>query len=149
MLYVCIALEKDLQIQQEIKRTLQAHNLRSTPVRRSVLELISKRGVALASSELEKATKADRITVYRTLRTFESSGILHRVQDATGVDKYALCGGACSVAGHHHTHAHFHCTSCEKTSCLNEVKIEAQVLPKGYQINESQLTYSGICPSCN
>jgi len=87
MLYVCIALEKDLQIQQEIKRTLQAHNLRSTPVRRSVLELISKRGVALASSE--------------------------------------------------------------KTSCLNEVKIEAQVLPKGYQINESQLTYSGICPSCN
>ncbi|MFK8056186.1 MAG: Fur family transcriptional regulator [Saprospiraceae bacterium] len=128
---------------------LQTHELRSTPVRRGVLELISKRGEALASSEFEEATQADRITVYRTLRTFESSGLIHRVQDATGVDKYALCGGSCSAAGHHHTHAHFHCVSCEKTSCLKEVSIISQVLPKGYLINESHLTYTGICPSCN
>jgi len=142
-------LKDELQIEQEVKRTLQAHALRSTPVRRGVLELISKRGEALASSDFEEATRADRITVYRTLRTFESSGILHRVQDSTGVDKYALCGNACSAAGHHHTHAHFHCTTCSKTSCLKEVSIISQVLPEGYQIHESQLTYTGICSACS
>jgi Fur family ferric uptake transcriptional regulator len=105
--------------------------------------------VALSSSEFESATRADRITVYRTLRTYESAGIFHRVQDMSGVDKYALCGDNCSAQGHQHTHAHFHCTSCKETSCLKEVNLVSQVLPQGYQINESNLTYTGICPACN
>lgn len=134
---------------KDVVKLLKQHNLRSTPARRGVLEVLAKQEKAVASNELEEAIGADRITIYRTLRTLEASGFLHRIKDTTGVDKYALCGMDCSSSGHVHTHAHFHCTKCEATTCMNEVEVAQPVLPKGYQIQDSHLTYTGICAGCS
>ena len=41
---------------------------------------------------LEKAfPRADRITIYRTLKTFEEKGIVHGIEEGTTEVKYALC----------------------------------------------------------
>ena len=128
--------------------TLRQHKLRSTPVRRAVLEVLTQRDVAMSAPELEEATGADRITMYRTLKTFEERGILHRIVDGTSVDKFALCGGECSDGDHVHAHPHFHCDDCGDTVCLDAPLQAPPVLPQGYQITDVQLTYRGRCNDC-
>ncbi len=148
-MYIALALKNETEITTTATRLLSDAGLRNTPSRRGVLSLLLVTDETCTSSTFESTLQADRITIYRTLRTLEEVGLVHRIQDTTGVDKYALCGDSCSTAGHHHTHAHFYCSSCDTTSCLTEVEVDTRVLPKGYQISESHLTYKGTCPSCN
>lgn len=149
MLYVCIAVNETPSIISTALRILTENGLRNTPVRRGVLGLLLASRQAYSSSAMELALRADRITVYRTLRTLEDAGILHRIKDTSGVDKYALCGGDCSKEGHHHEHAHFYCTSCEQTACLPDVTVVQHPMPKGFHIEESHLTYTGTCSACS
>ena len=127
---------------------LREHGLRSTPVRRAVLQRLSNREAAVPLSAFAEATDADRITLYRTLRTFESLGIIHRVPDADGAAQYALCGGGCTPEAHTHHHPHFQCGDCGQTYCLPEVRTSAPVLPKGYRARETHVTYEGTCATC-
>ena len=53
--------------------TLVRHGLRETPARRAVLTLPSGRGYALTGTEVEREISGgiDRVTLYRTLKSFE------------------------------------------------------------------------------
>jgi Fur family ferric uptake transcriptional regulator len=128
---------------------LKANQLRSTPARRAVLQILAERDHALPATELADFADADRITLYRTLKTLESHGLIHRVQDISGVDKYALCGSKCTPDSHHHSHAHFYCMSCEQTTCLPEVKLLQPSLPPNYKLQEMAVTLSGTCNTCS
>ena len=129
---------------------LREHGLRSTPVRRAVLGALVSAEAAVPAADLSAAASgADRITLYRTLRTFEDLGIVHRVPDAEGSAQYALCGGACTPEAHVHTHPHFQCGDCGQTYCLPEVAAAPPVLPQGYRILETHVTYAGSCRACN
>ena len=131
-----------------IDQVLRRYRLRATPARRSVLALLSARGAAVAVADFESAADADRITVYRTLKTFEERGIIHRVPDASGQAQYALCGEGCGPRAHAHHHAHFRCAGCAQTFCLPEGERPEPVLPEGYRVDEIQVTYQGRCPAC-
>ena len=128
---------------------LREHKLRSTPVRRAVLARLTASEAAVPLADLSAAADADRITLYRTLRTFEDLGIIHRVPDASGNAQYALCGGACTPEAHVHTHPHFQCEDCGHTYCLPEVEAAPPVLPAGYHAREAHVTYEGRCRDCN
>jgi len=56
---------------------LSRHAIRHTPVRQAVLEVLLQSSFALSGAEIEKQipTIADRITLYRTLRTFEEKSL--------------------------------------------------------------------------
>jgi len=127
---------------------LRAHGLRATAVRCRVLDVLNVRASACSMSELSDALNGDRVTLYRTLKTFEESGIIHRVQDGTTQDKYALCGSDCSSSSHQHDHAHFHCKSCGDTVCLDVPAPPSPVLPKGYRVATVHFTLSGECANC-
>jgi len=128
---------------------LKDFNLRSTPNRQEILRLFLQCNYALSHGYIEKeiANTLDRVTVYRTLKTFLDKGLIHKVLDDEGSIKYALCSEACTAAGHHHDHVHFKCTECGQTYCLN-VEVPSVKLPVGYKENEINLLIQGTCKHC-
>ena len=134
----------------KLKHILRDSGLRFTRQRGEVLQLFRKNDTALTQSDLEKKLpeQFDRITLYRILRSFEASGLLHKVLDDSGTTRFALCGTACSEHEHHDEHVHFRCTSCSRTLCLPEVAIPAIKLPQGFVTNEAKLLIDGLCPDC-
>ncbi len=127
---------------------LRRHGLRSTPARRTVVECLSESPASRALAELDAAFDGDRITLYRTLKSFEEVGLIHRVPDATGQPRYALCGEGCTPKAHVHQHPHFQCDDCGQTYCLPEVATVTPVLPQGYQLAQVHITYQGSCVAC-
>jgi Fur family ferric uptake transcriptional regulator len=131
-------------------RLLKSFRLRSTPTRQEILHLFLKKDYALSHSDIESeiADDLDRVTVYRTLRTFSDRGLIHKVLDDRGGLKYALCTEACSANGHRHQHVHFKCSHCGQTNCL-DVEIPPVKLPKGYVPKEVNFLVEGTCQNCS
>jgi Fur family transcriptional regulator, ferric uptake regulator len=130
-------------------RLLKSFKMRSTPSRQEILHVFLKKDHALSHADIERdiSNELDRVTVYRTLKTFLDKGIIHKVLDDEGSLKYALCNDACTAAGHHHDHVHFKCTSCGHTNCL-QTEVPAIKLPKGYKPNEINVLIQGVCERC-
>ncbi len=128
---------------------LSQHQLRITQSRKSVLTAFIEHHHALSQPDLEKMLESDcdRVTIYRILDSFLEKGILHRVPDNEGKQKYALCD-ACSEHHHHDEHLHFKCSNCGKTECLDEIPMPAIKLPSGYQVEEWNMLLQGVCADC-
>src|SRR5688572_16924407 len=90
---------------------LKNFKLRSTPNRQAILHVFLSKDYALSHADIEKEVESnlDRVTVYRTLKTFLTRGLIHKVLDDEGSLKYALCADNCTTAHHHHDHVHFKC----------------------------------------
>jgi Fur family transcriptional regulator, ferric uptake regulator len=129
---------------------LKNFSLRSTPTRQQIVHLFLKKNYALSHGDIEKeiTDELDRVTVYRTLKTFLDKGLIHKVLDDEGSLKYALCNEACTLTGHHHDHVHFKCITCGQTNCLN-IDVPTVKLPKGYKANEVNLLIQGVCERCS
>lgn len=129
---------------------LKNFKLRSTPSRQAILGLFLNKEYALSHGDIEKEVESylDRVTVYRTLKTFLNRGLIHKVLDDEGSLKYALCAETCTSSDHHHDHVHFKCTSCGQTNCL-DVVIPLIKLPRGYKAEETNLLIQGICGHCS
>jgi Fur family transcriptional regulator, ferric uptake regulator len=137
----------------QILTSLKASNLRHTEAREAVLSEFMTGQYALAHADIESklAEKYDRVTIYRTLKTFVDKGLIHKVLDDVGGMKYAICKAECNTAEHHHNHDHVHfkCSMCGQTTCLESVVIPAMILPAGYKKQEMNLLVQGICSLCN
>jgi Fur family ferric uptake transcriptional regulator len=131
-------------------KLLEQHKLRKTTMRVGVLNaLLEDSDIALSNQEIEsRIPDSDRVTLYRTLKTFEKSGLIHQAMDGSGSNKYALCHEECSSHEHLDNHAHFHCVLCERTICLDEIETPHVNVPQGYTIQESYLVIKGTCESC-
>jgi len=132
------------------KNTLKTYALRHTDCRESILEAFLNKSAALSHGDLESLLQDgfDRVTIYRTLKTFVEKGILHKIPDDEGGVKYALCKEECSSHEHHHDHIHFKCSTCGDTTCLESVHIPAIRLPEGYVREDVNMLVQGICPNC-
>ena len=139
--------------QQDTKEILKDFDLRYTACRSEILDLLNQRAIALSHADIEKnvGDAFDRVTVYRTLKTFVEKGLIHKVLDDEGSSKYALCSEACHKADHHHhhDHVHFKCLECGETSCLEGITIPTIALPRGYVFKEANLLVNGTCEKCN
>ena len=138
-------------MQHEIKNILKEYELRNTSCREEILDIFLQRNFALSHADIESTIHEDfdRVTVYRTLKTFLDKGIIHKVLDDEGVTKYALCKEKCSHTEHHHEHVHFKCVECGLTNCLDNVQIPKIGLPAGYSLSETSLLMQGVCELCN
>ncbi len=132
------------------EQKLKNLGIRKTPIRMEVLELfMSAAGKAISHKEIELSlADPDRITVYRTLKTFEQKGLIHQVMDGTGISKYALCIDDCDDHNHHDEHAHFRCIKCNKTTCLEGGVHIPDDMPDGYVIQQAHLILEGKCANC-
>ncbi|HSI78284.1 MAG TPA: transcriptional repressor [Lunatimonas sp.] len=130
---------------------LKENNLRVTSCRRDVLATFIGKNVALSHADLEEALKEnfDRVTIYRTLKTFLDSDLIHKVLDDSGTTKYALCAHDHDEAHHDHEHVHFKCEVCGNTNCIQELILPKISLPEGYISKETSLLVQGICKNCS
>ncbi|MGB3799579.1 MAG: transcriptional repressor [Lewinella sp.] len=130
---------------------LKEHGLRVTSFRDKVLQLFLEAGsTALSNSDIEQHfEKVDRITLYRTLRTFEKKGFIHQVIDNSNTPKFASCSDYCTEQHHHDDHAHFHCVECEKTVCFEDTSLPTVKIPSGFMVNKKHMVLSGTCDVCS
>lgn len=133
---------------EEIIELLENKNVKPTAVRILVLDVFYQNNFALSLPEIEsKLPWSDRVSIYRTLKTFENSDLIHTVNDGSKSIRYALCSEHCSF-GYHSVHPHFHCEKCDKTICLEEQNIDFKSIPEGFVISNYNLTVNGICSEC-
>lgn len=133
----------------EIENTLNNKGVRPTAMRILIYKYLAQKEAAMSLMTIEDAfSKADRTTLYRTLKTFEEKGVVHKVDDGTGLFKYALCDPNCNCELEQDLHLHFHCNNCDETVCLTEHKIPHINLPEGFVAENANLVLKGICDKC-
>ena len=134
---------------EKVNKVLDQKTIRITPMRQLLLEYYVEKNTVLGMSELEKAfPKSDRITIYRTLKTFEEKGIIHGINNGTGEVKYALCDEHCTPIHHIDQHPHFQCEQCKRVTCIDSLVIPKMELPQGYLSKEITMMIKGVCPDC-
>lgn len=135
------------------EHVLKQKKMRVTPARTEVLELFIQAANALSHGDLEKklGPHFDRVTLYRTLGSFVENGLIHKVPDETGAQRFAYCNhDHPEHEGEHvHTHVHFNCTRCNRTLCLDDIDIPSVHLPKGFTQSESVYLVKGCCTLCS
>ncbi|AZQ59841.1 transcriptional repressor [Maribacter sp. MJ134] len=129
---------------------MEEKGVRPTAMRLLVFQFLARSNAAKTLSDIENAfAKADRTTLYRTLKTFEDKAIVHQIDDGTGMTKYALCEEGCNCELERDLHLHFHCGNCGETVCLTEQKIPHINLPKGFVAEDANLVLKGVCDKCS
>ena len=127
---------------------LHSRDIKPTAMRELVLDVLSRQKAAIGLPELEAHfEKADRTTLYRTLKTFEEKKLIHKIDDGTGTVKYALCSETCECEPDD-LHVHFLCEKCEKTYCLYDIPVPTINLPRGFSLDGVNMVVNGTCASC-
>ncbi|MEM9648000.1 MAG: transcriptional repressor [Bacteroidota bacterium] len=125
---------------------LEQKGLKKTKVRMALIQHFMGMDHAQSYSDLQEAfaTEVDKSTLYRNLTSFEKAGIIHRINDHSGVSKYAF--GESPIRGNEH--AHFVCECCETVYCMEGLAPSQLKVPKGFKTNKVQTIIRGICAAC-
>jgi len=134
---------------KEFEEYLLKRKIKPTAMRLLVLEFVGRHDHALSLKDVEQGLEhTDRVTLFRTLKTFEDHKIIHSVDDGSGSVKYALCLDACECDYPQDIHVHFSCKVCEKTICLPKVNVPVIKLPDGFSPQEANVVIKGVCDKC-
>ncbi len=135
--------------EQALVKKLSSRKIQPTAMRLLVLKFLVDQKAAVSLNLLETHfTRSDRTTLYRTLKTFEEKGLVHRIDDAGDSTKYALCPADCTCTYPNDTHLHFFCTDCENTFCFTDLSIPNFPLPDQFIPEKGNFVISGYCPAC-
>ncbi len=134
---------------EKIQSILKSHKVRSTAIRMDLLQFLYNQNKAVSTQEIEQhlGNNTDRITLYRTIKTFLNQGIIHRI-DVDQQSFYALCSD-CEVHQHDDNHIHFKCKVCETIECIEQDDAIQFVLPRDYEVKKMNIVLEGVCNSCN
>lgn len=133
----------------KLNAILARKKVKVTAVRELVLNVFLQKNYALTLADIETDLPwSDKVTLFRTLKTFEKKGVIHQVNDGSTAIKYALCLDECEDAMHFDVHPHFHCTKCGKTICLEKQEINIDNIPNDIIVNNYSLILNGLCSDC-
>lgn len=133
-----------------MENVLKHRNLRVTPFRLGVLKVFNTHKNAISMSQIEEDLgKHDRITLYRTIKTFLENGIIHEIPIADGEKHLALCAEDCTPKGHTHQHEHIHfqCKKCNDIFCV-DVDDFPEIKLKNFSVDSVEITAKGLCEQC-
>lgn len=132
---------------------LQKVDLRRTPVRLGVLQILERASHPLAVPQLleQLPAETDAVTVYRTLNTFTRKKLVHRVRGDDRTWRYALGGVRTPVR---HQHPHFVCDECGVVECLENSQIPSGLIKSlrlghRYAVTYPEVVLHGVCPRCH
>ncbi len=130
---------------------LSQNGISCTQFRTELLNLFHSSNKSLSVNDIVNYfdNSINKVTVYRSLDSFENKGLIHKVPDANNLKRYSLCReNECNANSHNHNHGHFICYSCNQTFCLEEIKSPEITCMKGFYIQELKLTAEGYCKDC-
>ena len=133
-----------------VEDILQTHKLKNTRLRKAVLSLLMQSDKGLSHQDISKTidVEFDRVTLFRTLHSFEENGILHKIIDPNGTAKYAYT--LPNQATQEVSHAHFICLKCEEVFCLKDVfPLQDVKVPKGFSKKAIDVQVKGFCQKCD
>jgi Fur family transcriptional regulator, ferric uptake regulator len=134
---------------EETEQVLRSKNITPTAMRILVLECLQRQTAAISLQDLEQDLQhSDRVTLYRTLKTFEEKSLVHAIHDGTGSTRYALCADACKAGDHYDLHLHFYCYDCGQTFCLPKHAVPEVSTPPDYILKDLHLIAKGTCGNC-
>jgi Fur family transcriptional regulator, ferric uptake regulator len=134
---------------EQLEELLERRKIKPTAMRLLVLDFLLKNDHAISLKELEVGMEStDRVTLFRTLKTFEEHKIIHSIDDGTGSVKYAICNDSCECDYPQDIHIHFYCKICNETQCLPKVKVPPMKLPDGFSPEEANVVVKGVCGKC-
>ncbi len=133
------------------KKLLRLRQVKATPRRVLLLKLLQEKHEPLAAEVIYSflRDRLDRVTVYRTLETFEMAGIVVKVNVRGSREYYELAPAA--GAEHHH---HLVCSDCgevEDVDVPEPKNFEKSILRQSKQFKEitsHSLEFFGTCRSC-
>ena len=138
-----------MTMNEKLEQKLLSKKIKPTTMRLLVLQHLMQRSSAIGLTELENSfERVDRTTLYRTLKTFEKSKLIHSIDDGTGVPKYALCLEGCEC-NPEDLHVHYHCTACKETFCVTKTSVPMVQLPVNFELAEINMVIKGTCGNCN
>lgn len=122
---------------------LENNGLSKTHSRKEILGLFLETNIALTKDEIKQRinTNCDRATIYRNLKTFTNSGILHRVVANDLITRYVIKKSTSE-------HLHFKCEDCQTVVCLTNISPGPFELPEGFEKRESSFLVIGTCANC-
>ncbi|MEM9227027.1 MAG: Fur family transcriptional regulator [Verrucomicrobiota bacterium] len=126
---------------------LRREHYRITEPRKAMLSVLVDAPKPLSAEELHariSQTKADLVTVYRSLESFEKAGIVQSFNLESGKSLYEL------VEENHHHH-HIICRKChraEKLDFCEAEKLESLAKALGYTEIKHVLELYGLCEDC-
>lgn len=129
---------------------LTRKKMRKTPFREKVLEIFLANDQAVSVSDIENHLGAhDRVTLYRTIKSFMEKGVIHEIVMPGDVRKLALCSMTCDGGEGHreHKHIHFQCKSCEEVFCI-EVDELPEIELNNFMVEEVEVQMRGLCRAC-
>ncbi len=122
------------------------HGLKRTSCREGIIAVVESAGHPLSELEIRQRLSGnyDRTTFYRSFKTLEESGIIHKIVIDNSVVRYALAITITQKSNH----AHFFCVACGTVHCMESIPIAAPALPDGFTSDETEMIIKGTCKSC-
>lgn len=133
---------------QDMISRLESKGIRPTANRILVMKTLMGEQNPQSLSNLErKMVSMDKSSIFRTLTLFLEHDVVHAFEDGRGVLCYELCEekGACD---HHDGHIHFYCESCQRSFCMEDIRIPSFELPEGFYPHSISFVIKGECPDC-
>jgi Fe2+ or Zn2+ uptake regulation protein len=133
----------------EIERILRSAELRVTRPRVAVLAAVHEHPHADTNSIIDAVRQGlgdvSHQAVYDVLQALTGAGLLRRIQPSGSVARYEA-----RVADNHH---HIVCRSCGSVAdvdcAVGEVPCLTPSQHHGYRIDEAEVIYWGVCPTCS
>lgn len=129
------------------KQRIRLAGERVTAARVVILDLLQERGHAsaeqVAKVARERLGSVSLQAVYGSLAVLEAAGLVRRIEPAGSPALFET-----RVANHHH----LVCRSCAGVSdvdcAVGHAPCLVPISDSGYIVDEAEVTYWGICPSC-
>ena len=131
-----------------MKTLLKLKKISETPFRLEVLKILESSKSAVTMPFIESNLKSyNRITLYRTIKTFVEKGIIHPISMSDGEMSYGLCQDTCEDTNHTHEHIHLKCKVCNAVFCV-EVDSFPTINIGNHQIDSLEIQATGTCQGC-
>jgi Fur family ferric uptake transcriptional regulator len=118
----------------EIKQLILNKNIKLTPARESILEILINSKKPISYDDIKDQLSMDKATFYRNIIKFEEEKLINSFESNDKKRYFEIQKSK---------HSHFICNICSSIECIHE---ELTPLIDGYQIDN--ILIKGICPKC-
>ncbi len=136
-------------VKRKIENLLNSANLRRTSPRVAILTALLRSRKPITADQITADLAAgapNKVTIYRTLETFLTAGLVHKAFLQERTWHFELSHN-CTES---QCHPHFTCTNCGNTHCLTKISLPMARSPhKGFVIHHQRIQLEGLCPTCS